>query len=129
MPLSERRRYLNRTQKRKYKHGENWRQIVVDCGALCVNCFSLESLEFHEPFGENHNSNPKFQSRVLLCSKCHSKEHGEMFARRFVHKSHLLEDVAFEMEQCGGYNKWIKKYNLIDRFGELLIQKRMAVQV
>jgi hypothetical protein len=82
-------------------------------------CESLDFLELHETFGENgHRSDPKFQVRVLRCPDHHFDEHQLMgFAFKRGKPSQLVEDVQLEVFLCGGWDKWIKKYNLIDRFG------------
>lgn len=121
--LSEKRRFQCRLANRTYRHG-NWRQVVVDCGGMCTNCYAVRTLEFHEPFGEDKYGWGKFQTRVLLCHDCHSLEHEKMFAEnRNIQPSRLMEDVDIEIIMEGGYNNWIKNHNLIDRFAYLTIMR------
>lgn len=117
---------MNRTTQRTWRHG-NWRQTYVDCGGICQGridggiCGNTELLELHEHFGEckngSENEQAKLQQRVLLCFTCH-KDYHEGYAhlneRRYVSKIH--EDVAFEIAVAGGYQEWIRKYGLIDRY-------------
>jgi len=128
--LSEKEKLQGRGRNRKYRHG-NWRQIVVDCGGMCVAkdkdglpCCNVNGLEFHEPFKENKHGWLMFQQRILLCNHHHWKEHTDHFPKeenRYIHISQLNEDVSIEILLHGGYDNWIKHYNLNDTFGRLLI--------
>ena len=121
---SERRKFQQRMANRAYRHGKNWRQVVVDCGGMCLTCNIAKGLEFHELFGEDRHSLGKFQTRVLLCHDCHSLEHGEVFGgKRNIYPSQLLEDVDAEMIAEGGYSNWIKNHSLVDQFGCLITMK------
>lgn len=113
--------------KRTHVHGKQWRQFVVDCGGMCIKkdkngipCGSTEYLEFHEPFGEDHLGWGTMQSRVLLCFTHHMEEHPEIKALTRKTGNNLNADVSREITECGGYDKWIEKFGLIDRFGILL---------
>ena len=121
--LSEKRLFQNRNAKRAHKHGKNWRQVFVNCGGMCLKCFAVDTLEFHEPFGEDKLGWGILQSRVILCHDCHMGiEHQDMFnGMRYIRPSQLSDDVAIEIMVAGGYDNWIKKFNLEDTFGRLLI--------
>ena len=125
MPLSEKRKLQNRMAKRTYSHGKNWRQVFVDCGGMCINCFNVISLEFHEPFGEDKYGWGMLQARILLCYDCHNEEHPNLLFRndKYIKASMLSLDVDFEILMEGGYDNWIKNHGLIDRFAWLLCQK------
>ena len=127
MKVSEVRKFQCRMAKRTYRHGKNWRQVFINCGGMCINCYKTEGLEFHEPFGENHNNWLKFQSRVLLCPSCHSEEHGNIFREeaRYIRRSQLSEDIDIEIMMHGGYNQWIKDFNLEDTFASLILAKEV----
>ena len=115
------RKFQLRMARRKYKHG-NWRQAVVDCGGMCIRCWSVDNLEFHEPFGEDKLGWGIFQQRLLLCHTCHDKEHSELFGEnRNIQPSLLSEDVSIEILRHGGYQQWLKDFNLKDTFGRFLI--------
>jgi len=121
----ERRAFVQRCDWRTRHHG-NWRQIFIDCGGVCTYldedgnvCGAVEDLELHEIFGENHGrDDPKFQIRVLRCPYHHSLEpqHNpkSFWGQRF---SLLCQDVQKDIEYCGSYDNWIRKYDLIDRWG------------
>ena len=112
-----RRLFQSRMTKRKYKHGD-FRQTFIDCAGQCVVCFEDDFLEIHEPFGENKNGMGKrLQTRCLMCAACHSKEHATIFDHRFIQPSRLALDINIEIILCGGYDKWIDKFGLIDRIG------------
>lgn len=128
MTLSAQRLQQNRMAHRSHSHGKNWRQIVIDCGGMCIYrngstepCGAVDYLEFHEPFGEDHVGLGRMQSRVLVCFKHHCEIHDMDYALESGHcrktGNNLLSDVSAEMEACGGYVAWVKKYNLVDRFG------------
>jgi hypothetical protein len=131
IPLSELldkkslRRYQYRVGQRNHRHGNNWRQVVVDCAGLCVwkdnegyPCCSIENLQFHEPFGEDKLGWGIFQQRVLLCSEHHDIAERHYFERnRMSYQSLVLEDVSLEILACGSYDKWVERYGLKDRFG------------
>lgn len=126
MTTTERIRFTNRMSQRKTRHGKNWRQIYVDCGGMCVVCYAVDFLEFHEPFGESKASWLVFQARVLECSTCHSLEHTDIFIHdedRYIRASRLQEDVNIEILMEGGYNNWIKNHGLVDRFAYLIMMK------
>ena len=124
MPSSKWRKYQNRIAQRAHTHGKNWRQTVVDCGAMCIVCYGLNSLEFHERFGDSKMGPGRLQPRVLLCVECHNAEHASVFQpNRFTEHSQLLQDVDYEIFMVGSYDNWIKKYELIDRFGWILNHK------
>ena len=127
MPPSERRKFQSRMAKRAFRHGKNWRQTFVDCGGMCLNCRAVDTLEFHEPFGEDKFGWGKFQSRILLCNNCHTEEHyGEIGGDSNTNvgkPSTLSEDVSIEIIMEGRYNNWIKNHGLIDRFAWLQCQK------
>lgn len=110
--------FFNRMYKRKLRHGENWRQVWVDCGGMCIRCNSVDFLEFHEPFGESEGWE-RMQSRVLLCVYCHCQEHPNRGTERNTSKT-LNDDVQIEIWMHGGYDQWIKDFNLQDTFGRLL---------
>ncbi len=125
MPSRERYNFQARMRKRAYRHGKNWRQVYVDCGGMCVSCYAVDTLEFHEPFREDKMGWGVFQSRVLLCYDCH---HEETRLQGFVNMkntkpSQLAEDVNIEIIMEGGYDEWIERYNLVDRFGYVLLLK------
>lgn len=117
--ISEKRKFQNRMAQRTFRHG-NWRQTYVDCGGLCLICFTTDNLEFHEPFGEDKNGWGILQARILLCNLCHDKEHYGVRERRYVFASQLQVDVNIEVLLEGGYDNWIKNHGLMDRFGFLL---------
>lgn len=119
---SEKRRFQQRMANRTYRHGGDWRQVVVDCGGMCLTCYAGRGLEFHELFGEDRYRLGKFQVRVLSCHDCHSLEHGGIFeGNRNIHPSQLMEDVDTEVIMEGGYDNWIKNHSLVDRFACLII--------
>lgn len=122
---SDERRFYNRMNNRGRKHGRNWRQVWVNCGGMCVNCFDTENLEFHEPFGEERFRLGWliFQSRILLCTKCHDDEHADdlnLHHHRHTEQSRLTLDVDIEIMKHGGYKQWIKDFELQDTFGTFL---------
>ena len=122
--LSEKRKFQNRMAKRAFRHGKSWRQVFVDCGGMCLNCYAVDGLEFHEPFGEDRNGWGRLQARVLFCSDCHTEEHYVLFHDdRYIRVSRLARDVSTEILLEGGYDNWIKNHNLIDRFAWLICQK------
>ena len=96
------------------KRHPNWRQTYINANGMCVNCSEVEGLEFHEPFGEDHNGDGKMQVRSLLCNSCHYDEHiheGYSVNRR-PYPSMLQEDVAWEMAKYGGVDNWEKAFGL-----------------
>ena len=95
----------------------------MDCGGMCIICYNVISLEFHEPFGEDKYGWGILQARILLCNGCHTDEHQDMFhGERFIRVSKLSDDVDIEIIMEGGYDNWIKNHGLIDRFAWLLCQ-------
>ena len=131
MSLSEKRKFQNRMAKRSYKHGKNWRQVFVDCAGMCISkdeegmpCGHTDGLQFHEPFGEDRLGWGILQARVLLCTHHHTLEHERLFGGEgdnwFIHPSCLDEDMDIEIQLHGGYDQWIKDFNLQDTFGRLL---------
>lgn len=111
------RRNYNRT----VRHG-NWRQIYVDCQGMCQYsengndiCGETRSLEFHEIFGEDKKQEGKMQQRILLCEYHHSLFEGHDLVKNRYYPSMLSEDVSLEVLLCGGWKKWLEKYNLIER--------------
>ncbi len=127
MPLTEKRKFQLRINKRTYKHG-NWRQVVVDCGGMCIirdekgfPCGKVENLQFHEPFGEDKVGWGIMQSRILVCLHHHILEHDGLCANNWqCNPSQLNEDVSIEILIHGGYDQWVKDFHLQDTFGRLL---------
>jgi len=123
----EMRRYYWRCKSRKRAHGKNWRQIYVDCDRMCQwrnedgeLCGSMDGLEFHENFGEDHNGDGRMQQRLLLCYYHHylyHMEYGYGVNNCQPNISKLKEDVFFEIERAGSYKKWLEKYGLIESNG------------
>ena len=116
MTPSYRRLFQNRMAKRAFRHGKNWRQVYINCGGMCLLCYEVDGLEFHEPFGEDKFGWNIFQSRVLLCHDCHmDKEHENLFTESpYLKPSRLQEDVNIEILIHGGYDQWIKDFKLED---------------
>jgi len=111
------RRNYNRT----VRHG-NWRQVYVTCQGMCQYsengngiCGETRYLEFHEIFGEDKKGEGKMQQRVLMCQYHHSLLPGHDLVKSRYYPSMLSEDVSLEVLLCGGWKKWLKKYNLIER--------------
>ena len=124
MPNTAKRKFQNRIASRNHKHGKNWRQTFVDCGGMCLTCWAVDTLEFHEPFGEDKYGWGMLQARILLCHDCHNEEHDEIFGGdRSIKPSHLARDINIELILEGGYDDWIKNHKLIDRLGYLLVQR------
>lgn len=108
---------------RRRRHGD-WRQIVIDCGGMCVwrdpdgtLCGRIEHLEFHEVFGEDDNGSNslqgKMQERILLCPKHHALSHPQRMSTEFnLKKSRVMGDIDEEILNCGGYDQWLEKYKL-----------------
>ncbi len=119
--IKERAAFQSRMAKRKLRHGGRWRQVFIDCGGMCLMCYNVSSLEFHEPFGEDKLGWGVFQSRVVLCHDCHAGEPNTPDSYTVGQPSQLAEDVAIEMIICGGYDNWVKKFGLQDTFGRLLL--------
>jgi len=122
---SERYKRLHRGIVRKQRHGADWRGIAWKYGFSCANhvskghpdCLGDEELEFHEPFGEARQPTMfKLQARVLLCKPCHLEEHITEYSNGFPLErgqvSMLVEDVYAEMEDTGGYWRWLHKYDV-----------------
>lgn len=114
-------RYLRRVERRAERHG-NWRQVYLDCMGMCqypveegVVCGELDSLEFHEQFGESKKGELKLQQRVLLCNYHHWSIHGEKWCNKRHYPSMLQTDVQVEIKLCGSLANWIEHYNLIER--------------
>ena len=114
-------KYLTRIRRRTERHG-NWRQVYLDCSGMCqyqvedgIICGEVDTLEFHEIFGEAKNGESKFQQRVLICNYHHHDVHNGRFVniRRF--PSMLQFDVDLELKLAGSLANWIKKYKLIER--------------
>lgn len=117
-------KFRTRLANRTFRHG-NWRQTFVDCGGMCIKCYNYNSgsLELHEPFGEDHFGWGMMQSRILLCAVCHNEEHMGGFQDVNTKASQLAIDVDIEIELYGGYDNWIKRFGLIDRFAWIINQK------
>lgn len=118
MPYSdyENHKRYNRIRNRDKRH-PGWRQTFLDYNGMCAECGSTESLEFHEPFGEDkgNGSGPKMQARVLYCNLCHGKYHekaGDCCINERHWPSRLQEDVAWEIERAGGLQQWMDKFGL-----------------
>lgn len=114
-------RYLGRVKHRDERHG-NWRQVFLDCEGMCqypveegVPCGELETLEFHEQFGEAKEEELKLQQRVLLCNYHHWSVHGEKWVNPRHFPSMLQADVSAEVLLCGSRVNWIEHYNLEER--------------
>lgn len=113
----EYRKYYDRCRQRTRLYG-NWRQIYYNHNGVCANpgCGEPRYLEFHESFGSNSPMSNE-HSIVLLCGWCHAKEHPERLFEFITHQpkpSMLSEDVAIEMETCGGLAIWMEKYGIVD---------------
>lgn len=131
MPFKDpaRRSHTKRMCRRERDH-PNYRQVYIDNGGKCqalLNdddiCGSIDALELHAPMGERANGNhkqgdPKMPLRTLICTFCHpyieDDAHKFCDSNRFM--SRLAEDIAVEQAYCGGFQAWLKKYNLIDRY-------------
>ena len=128
-----RRTLSNRGSMRTYRHGD-WRQTYIDCAGMCIAkvngddmpCGETDRLELHELWGENGDpTKGKFQQRVLICNLHHAliedRGHQADLILDQYHPSVLQDDVRLEMLLAGGYDKWVKKWNLDDsRLGCLL---------
>jgi len=115
---------IRRAGMRSKRHG-NWRQIVIDCGGICVRCSSSGYLEFHECFGEDHNGDGRMQQRILLCPDCHQDHHPNNYnVCSNPKKSKLMDDVNAEIRRCGSYSLWLAYYMLDDSTWGTLIGKR-----
>ncbi len=61
------------------------------------------------------------QTRVLLCFTCHCQEHPALSGEPERKTGNTLDDdVQIEIWMHGGYDQWIKDFNLQDTFGRLL---------
>lgn len=118
--------WYNRTFNRARNHGD-FRQVYIDNGGMCqalLNsgdiCGSIESLEFHAPLGEQNGNG--FKHRTILCSYCHcyvddaAHRHACTRIGRNGQYSLLSEDIAYEIALCGGFDKWLVKFNLVNRY-------------
>lgn len=113
--------YLHRVIHRDKRHG-NWRQVFLDCQGMCQYpiaeskiCGELETLEFHEQFGEAKGEELKLQQRVLLCNYHHWSVHGEKWVNPRHRLSMLQADVGAEVLLCGSLANWVEHYDLIER--------------
>lgn len=118
-------RFHTRNQNRRLRIGTGWRQVVVDCGGICVMCGETEGLEFHDLFEEKNGNGSKhirMHQYVLLCLKCHQGEHLQEGWRVATNRpvSQLMKDVDYEVWCSGGYKAWVERFGLEDRFGVLL---------
>lgn len=125
MPYTSRamRQYIWRMKNRRLRHGD-FRQHYIDNGGMCqallndgAICATSEGLEYHAPLGEAQDGNGKFKYRTLLCNFCHV--YVDDNAHRFTlncQMSRLAEDIALEQSLSGGYQAWLKRFNLIDRY-------------
>jgi len=79
-----------------------------------IPCGELEWLEFHEPFGEEHQGEGRFQQRMLVCPNHHDQVHGgKVYNGGFpTILSCVAPDVDMEIRKCRGYWPWVKRYNL-----------------
>jgi hypothetical protein len=96
-------------------------------------CGETWGLELHESFGENgHRNDPKFQIRYLLCSAHHAQVDDNYHQASFIslqpHPSMLSEDVSTEIQEAGGYDEWVKKFNLDDSRESCLAQSGPRVE-
>ncbi len=122
------RKLIHRNSARDSVHW-NWRQIFIDCGGVCNYvdpetglCGSIEQLEFHEQFGEDHKNEGRMQQRVLMCSPHHNHMHPERYhVEDNPHKSLLFEDIQADIKRLGGSEAWAKRYDVdLSRNGILL---------
>ena len=97
----------------------NWRQIFLSADGMCQGkledggtCGETTNLEFHEEY-----DGCMVKSVTLLCPIHHQLRHIELGDTVTInpraHRSCLQEDVQEEMEQCGGLEGWIRKYELV----------------
>ena len=123
MPYKDRRIKLFRWRQnnRKRVHG-NFRQTYIDNGGMCQAVLSdgaihgtTKYLEYHAPLGERNGNG--FGLRTLMCAFCHVYVDDEAHhGTENVYLSRLSEDISFEIDLCGGYQAWLAKFNLIDRY-------------
>uniref|UniRef100_A0A6M3XJ80 HNH endonuclease n=1 Tax=viral metagenome TaxID=1070528 RepID=A0A6M3XJ80_9ZZZZ len=78
-------------------------------------CGSVKSLEFHEPFGEDHNGDGRMQQRILLCWYHHYIYHMGDITRGQPKKSKLTEDISYEIDKENDLAGWMKKYGLVKK--------------
>lgn len=114
-------RYTDRIYRRQLRHN-NWRQVYVDCLGMCQYplddggvCGEVDTLEFHEIYGEAKNGESRLQQRVLICNHHHWLIHGKAWVNVRHYSSMLQFDVELEIKACGGYKNWLKEFNLIER--------------
>jgi len=115
-----------RTWARTCRH-PGWRQVWIDNGGMCAKCGAVDFLELHAPFREEtredrQTGQTRLPCRELLCSYCHGEVEADGgFCRGEYNTdkhwpSMLTQDVQWEIDQAGGYDAWVKKFGLIDRF-------------
>lgn len=121
MPYKDpsRRQLVVRSSMRARRHGKDWRGIAWKYGITCANtgkaefpdCLEELKLEFHEPNNGTYE-HPGVGERILLCKTCHRQVHGERFDEKRGYDGMVREDCELEMEICGGYWAWVKRYNV-----------------
>jgi len=132
-----------RTMKRTARHGTDWRGIIEYYKRTCANsndvrladlCVETETLELHEPFGEDKrravtiHHQGIMQMRILLCRPCHSREHQFRFAPTRGNDSRYLEDTDTEILELNpdwgtAQQMWYNKYRVGESLGMGLSQK------
>lgn len=142
MPYRDRnrKRRSDRNSWRKRYHGWDWRGIIEYYGRTCANtsnpeldglCMEIESLELHEPFGEDKRRavNADFQQgymqqRILLCRQCHRAEHqAHLFPLDRGLESLYLQDTDDEIIELGSMQAWYDKYRVGESLGMGLVSK------
>ena len=119
--------FRNRMYKRDMRH-PGWRQTAVNCGFMCYHCYSIDFLELHEPFGEDHWNEGRMQQRVLMCFDCHmEREHPTYYQNGWIHRiqmSKLADDIEIEIYVFHrNYDQWIKDFGLKDTFARYIMEK------
>ena len=102
---------MARNSHRKERHGKDWRGYVDFYDGICAECGSIESLELHNPMGTD-DSEHIFQTRILICFDCHSKQHTTYNFHPYHRLSLMLEDISAETRECGSYSEWVEKYKV-----------------
>ncbi len=113
--------WMKRVSKRNKTH-PGWRQIYIDSLGMCQYpddkygiCGNI-LIEFHEPFGESRRNELKFQQRICLCRDHHTEMHGESYNLPMIAPTKIHEDIDLEIYIAGGYQKWLKKFGLVDKW-------------
>lgn len=118
MPYTDREKHkrVQRNSVRTKRHG-HWRHIIDYWNGLCVVCGENLVEELHEPFGEDHYNEGRFQARVPMCRVCHNRAHRDNGWRgdpenRVCHISMYITDIESEIKECGSHEAWRRKYKV-----------------